>query len=403
MSNYIRKGIKRTCLKFKGRSVGSESETNCQKYFSSILSQWTDSVIAEEFDLQPKAFLGWIPLCAVTALLSLCFCWIGIVSKVAAWCIAAVVLALFAFLMLWFEFFRYRRFVDFLFPKKTSHNVYAVRNSTEAPERRIILGGHADAAYEYRYIHLWKGKLAMPIVIASIIGIVTLLVGSVVLFLLTVRRRARKIQFIIAAIVTAFSPVFAACLFFINWNVITDGANDNLSGCYAAFAVMKYLADNNIRFEHTEVCCLITGGEEAGLRGAAAFAKAHKKELSDIESVFIAMDTLREPEQLMVYTNGMYGFQRSSKQAGKLLQNAAKELEIELKAAPPYPGAMDSDAFSREGLIACGLGAVDHNPQSYYHTRMDTAENIDPELIDLCADICIKAIEQYDKAGLPSK
>ena len=64
---------------------------------------------------------------------------------------------------------------------------------------------------------------------------------------------------------------------------IADGANDNLSACFVVMSVLKEMKEKNIRYENTEVCCLITGSEEAGLRGALAYAQRHRKELSNTE------------------------------------------------------------------------------------------------------------------------
>lgn len=74
--------------------------------------------------------------------------------------------------------------------------------------------------------------------------------------------------------------------------------------------VLREMAEQNVRFEHTEVCALLTGSEEAGLRGALAYAKRHKRELQQVETVFIAMDTMREIEQLQIYTSGCTGTQK---------------------------------------------------------------------------------------------
>ena len=164
-------------------------------------------------------------------------------------------------------------------------------------------------------------------------------------------------------------------------------------------ASARAIAISRIRYDDTEVCCLITGAEESGLRGAESFAKKHKGELSNIPTIFISMDTLRETEQLQVYTKGMYGVQKSSDEVGALLQAAGAELGVNLAVAEPYPGAVDADAFAREGLLACGFCGVDHNPKPYYHTRMDCADNIDPECIELCTNICIRAVEIYDQYG----
>lgn len=403
-SEYIEAGIRSDCKEYKARASGSGSEYAIQRHFAKLLGQWSDHVVTEDFCLHPAAFLGWIPLCVITELTAIGFLWASRMGERLQLVFLGLALSVLGILMVWFEFFRYRKFVDFLFPKRTSHNVYAVRRSAGLPKKRIILGGHADAAYEFRYIYLAKGKLSMPMIYASLTGMVAVLTGFAAVLLWRMRWiQSPALCYAAAVLASLFVPVWIGMLFFTNWKRITDGANDNLSACYAAFSVMKYLQENNIRFADTEVCCLISGGEEAGLRGAEAFAERHKEELRAIETVFIAMDTLREREQLMVYTSGMYGLQKSSRAVGRLLQRAAAELEITLPEAPPYPGAMDSDAFSRQGFLACGLGAVDHNPQPYYHTRMDTAENVDAGCIALCAEICLKAITNYAAQGLPQQ
>jgi len=399
--NFIKNGIAADCARYKKRAPASKSEHEIQTHFVHNLEKWSDQVITEDFSVHPHAFMGWIILCAILELSAIAFIWISASKNLAAMAAVSVGLSILAILMAWFEFFRYRKFVDFLFPKRTSQNVYAVRNSKNPPKRRIILGGHADATYEFRYIHLAKGKLSMPLIYASLCGMAVVFIASVIVFASSMTGGCGSTLGIILRIATAlFIPVFAAMLFFTNWSIVTDGANDNLSACYAIFAIMRHLQENDIRFDETEVCCLISGSEEAGLRGAEAFAKKHKNELTEIETVFIALDTLREREQLMVYTNGMYGTQKGSKRAGELLKKAAAELGVDLKEAPPYPGAMDSDAFSREGLAACGLGAVNHNPKPYYHTRKDTADNIDVDCIQLCSEICLRAINRFDMEGM---
>lgn len=111
----------------------------------------------------------------------------------------------------------------------------------------------------------------------------------------------------VAIFLLALIPFFISVLFFVNWNVICDGANDNLSACSASMAIMKELAENDTRFENTEVCCLITGSEEAGLRGAKAFAKKHAKELKKVDTVFLPFEVLRETEHLTVYKRDLNG------------------------------------------------------------------------------------------------
>ena len=50
-----------------------------------------------------------------------------------------------------------------------------------------------------------------------------------------------------------FFPFWFGLYFMWNRNKIVDGANDNLSGCYIGNAILKYLKDEGIELENTEI------------------------------------------------------------------------------------------------------------------------------------------------------
>ena len=127
--------------------------------------------------------------------------------------------------------------------------------------------------------------------------------------------------------------------------------------------VLKEMAENDFRFENTEVCALLAGSEEAGLRGSVAYAKRHKEDLSDVETIFIAMDTMREIEQLQIYTNGCTGTQKNSNAVAEVIYEAGVNCGIEMAETELYPGAIDAEGFSRYGLMASGFCGVNHDPK----------------------------------------
>lgn len=399
-ADFMIRGIEYVCRHFKKRSAGSASERASQRYFSSELKQWADAVAEESFPLHPHAFLGWTVMAGILGILSVAFFWLR-GGSVLLPVLSAVAVALSA-AMYFFEFVLYRRFVDFLFPKSRSVNVMAVRNPSGEVRRRIIFGGHADAAYELRYIR-GRGKLAKPILTGAVMGMLLILVCNAALLIRTLTGGPIPMEgfWTVAGIAELFlCPFFAAVMFFVNWNCIVDGANDNLSGCYVAMGVLRDMALGDVRFENTQVCCLITGAEEAGLRGSLAYARKHRKELSRVETIFIAVDTLREIRHLQVYTLGQNGLIRNSAAVGDLLRRAGRLCGIELPEAKPYPGATDAEAFSRHGLQSCALCGADHEPQPYYHTRHDTFDNVSGDCLDLALMICKQAAVLFDRRGL---
>lgn len=400
---YMIDGITYICENFKDRAPGTHSERKAQKYFKSELEKWCDSVEMEDFDLHPAAFMGWIPAAAVFGIISVVLYWVsykGIVNSVAL-PIVSIVLLTIGLLCLVVEFLMYREFVDFLFPKKISRNVMGRRAPKGEVKRRIIFGGHTDAANEWTYSLHGQIKTLAPVMGGSIGGLIVLFILNIVWLVCQIAGVGYDSKFwlVYGILGIVLMPFFIAVMFFINWKVVVDGANDNISACYCAMAVVKEMAERGERFENTEVCCLMSGSEEAGLRGATAYAKKHQKELQEVETVFIAMDTMREIEQLQIYTQGCTGTQKNSNAVGELVYEAGENCGIKLRETDIYPGAVDAEGFSRYGIEAVGFCGVNHNPKTYYHTRLDTPDNISEKCIRLSADICIEAARLYDQKG----
>lgn len=400
---YMADGIRYVCENFKERSPGSHSERKAQKYLKNELEKWADKVEMEDFSVHPTAFMGWIPAAAVMGMLAVLFYWLTYTGAVtgSGLAIASVVLTLLAVACLVVEFLMYREFVDFLFPRKVSRNVMARRAPKGEVKRRIIFGGHTDAANEWTYSLHGGIKSLAPVMGGSIGGLIAVTIFDIVWLIYSFTGGAYDSKFwlVCGIIQIILIPFFIAICFFINWKVIVDGANDNLTADFIAMGVLKEMAENDIRFENTEVCALLSGSEEAGIRGALAYAKAHKEELENTETVFIAMDTMREVSQLQIYTQGCTGTQKNSNAVAEIIYEAGQNCGIEMPETELYPGAIDAEGFSRLGLLASGFCGVNHDPKTYYHTRLDTADNINEECINLSLDICLEAAKLYDEKG----
>jgi hypothetical protein len=400
---YMLDGIAKVCEHYKRRKPGSKAELDAQAFFKQELAKYTDETALEEFSLHPEAFMGFIPVAALFILAGVACFWFG-----GTWLPAAILgslLPALAVAMFLFEFLFYRNFVDFLFPKKTSANVYGVKKAAGETQRCIIFGGHTDAAYEWTYSYIGE-VVALGIVIFGAVASMFLVLGANIAKLAGVLggtfprlTGSWKVWGIILLITVPFALLIMK---FINYKVVTDGANDNLTANYIALALVKEMTESDARFEHTDVAVLLSGSEEAGLRGAKAFAKRHREELSDpaVETVFVALDTMRENEELRVCNFGCTGTQRNDKAVGDLLHAAAARCGAEIPDTELYPGALDSEAFSMQGLRATGLTAVSHDAKRYYHTRDDHAGNLDPACLGLSLNICKAAARLFDETGM---
>ncbi|MDR3314690.1 MAG: M28 family peptidase [Oscillospiraceae bacterium] len=421
-TSYMVEGIRHVCATFKKRLPGTQSERDAQVFFKEELEKISDpakgdSVLMEDFTLHPHAFMGFIIIAALFMLGNIACFWFG-KGNIAVSAVGAA-LAIFAVLMFIFEFLMYREFVDFLFPKRVSRNVYAVRKPTGETQRRIIFGGHTDAVNEWTYSYLAEATGLAIAIIGAVISMFLGLIASLVRLAFVIQMHSAETQALAEGLVAKDNPyaltggqfglgIALLCTLpfvfgimkFVNYKVVTDGANDNITANYISMSVLKEMNDSGFRFENTEVGCLLTGSEEAGLRGAKAFAKKHKEDLSDVETVFISLDTMREIKEMRVCNFGCTGTVQNDKAVGDLLHDAARVCGVDMPDSELYPGAVDAEAFSMYGLRSTGFTAVSHEAKRYYHTRQDTIDNIDTDCLNLSLNICKEAARLFDETGM---
>ena len=393
--DFVVKGITHCCKTFKKRSPGSKVELEAQNHFSREVGQWADSVTMEAFSLHPHAFLGFFSIPVVLATAGSIVFFFNRFNPSMLLSVVSFALLFLAMVITFAEFIFYREFIDFLFPKATSYNLYAVRKAEGEVKKRLIFGGHADAPWEFTYFR--RGGL--PVVIPGFVGAIGGGIVSTIIILIYIISGTPAIEgfwSVFSFVLLALIPFFLIFAFFVNWKVVCDGANDNLSACYASMAIMKELAENDIRFENTEVCCLITGSEEAGLRGAKAFCKKHGDKLKQADTIFIPFEVLRETQHLTVYNRDLNGTVRCDKELIDLLLSVGNKLDIPLKCTPIPLGATDAAAFAQAGLRAAPIGGSDDKPQPYYHTRLDSYDNISPECIEKAIQIGLETAFVFD-------
>ena len=392
-TDWITEQIKAICTTYKNRTAGSESVRKCMQFMAEQIKPWADEVHTEPFTLHRHPFVGSIPILALGGLLGIVCFGLSCLFSSSVLAVISPMIIFVAFIVWFFEFVLYRQTIDFLFPKYNAINVFAERKAKIETKQRIIIAGHADAAYEMTFFLKLKAWQIYTLIVLTILGMMASFVLGIIHAVCTVS----------ATIMLTFGIVEAICfiiffpwLFFINWKMIVDGANDNLTGCYIGMNILKEMAKNDERMDNTDVCCLITDGEESGLRGAIAYARQHQKECIDSNTIVIALDTIHDPKELAIYHRGINFTQKNSPEVCSLIESAAKACDIHLPYTDFYPGATDAESFSRYGIKAAAICAVQHAPTTYYHTRCDSWDNINPECIEMTQKIVKTAIQLYD-------
>lgn len=395
MTNFSVRGIKKICKDVGPRPAGSEQEHEAQKLMAAELDGACDKVEIEPFDVHPGAFLGWILTDGIMMIAAIVLFFFGMSAIALALCALSLIFAIVEFLL-------YKKLLDPFFPKKTSHNVVAVRKPKGEVRRRIIFSGHADSANEWRFTYYGGSKLLVPIIGLSFVGI---LLGLVLGIWAVAAGHAffaadSGALNVMRYVFLAWIPILFTALFFENKKRPVMGANDDLTGCFISMAVVKYMQQHDIRFENTEVWVVLTGSEEAGLRGAKAFCKAHKNEMSDVETVFVGLDTIRDYDFAAVYSRDLTGTVKNDAGACALVKEAAKQTGLDLPYKSVFFGATDAAAVTQAGMKAVSVAAMDPAPAKYYHTRLDTADNLDIKTVEAVLGVALETAFLFDEKGL---
>ena len=385
----------KTCGK---RDPGSEGEKKSCEYMAKVLKDCgCEDVKIEPCEVAPKAFYGWIYFTITFVLISVAaFFFVPVVG---------IPLISLGFVLVLLQFGVYKKVLDPFFKKKTSHNVTAIKKCTGEVKRRIIFNGHPDATWEWPVNYALGGVGFEGHAVIVVLGALFYLVLSVMYVVqngITVGLPDLENPLIKAGLWgLLFVPFMIGLYFMENYKLVVDGANDNLTGCYMGIAVLKYLKDEGIELENTEVGVILTGSEEIGLRGSKAWVDAHKNDFKDVPTFIYAFDTINESKYLMANYRDLNGTVKSDAEVADLFYEAAQAIGVPCKKGwiPPLGGAVDAAAFTQGGFRAAGVTGLNHKLERYYHTRLDNVESLNKDGIANCFAATVKTLEMFDNGA----
>ena len=392
-AKYMVDEITYICQKFEKRGPGDLGEKQASDYCAEEMKKLgCDRVYVEGFKENPNAFLGWIYF-------TITFCFIALAAYFFVPAVSIVFIAL-GLLLCVLQFGLYKKVVDKFFKEKTGHNVAGFKKPTGEVKRRIIFNGHTDASWEwpFKYKFTYLG-FDLHMMICFLGAFYTL--GISIAKAAGAFDANPDLAKTLGLVGLVFVPFWFGLYFMWNEKRIVDGANDNLSGCYIGMAILKMLKEEGIELENTEIGVVLTGSEEAGLRGAKAWSEKHKDELNDVPTFIYSYDTITQNEQLMVNYRDLNGTVKADKDVSDLFIEACEELNIPCKKGmvPPLGGATDSAAFAQAGLRATGVTALNHALPDFYHTRLDTPDALNPSCLANCFAASVKVLEKFDNGA----
>ncbi len=390
-ANFMFDFISHVISSFGKRDCGSQGERDAVNYMAETVKPYADSVVTEPYTAHPLAFMGWIYI-TVTLVLA------GFVCAFFA-PLVSIILVVIGMLLMVLEFVLYRKVVDNLFPKRQSLNMMAIKKPEGEVKRRVIISGHADAAYEWTFNYLFGGKGFIAHFLISIIGILyftaiaiwACIDGGII-------GTTTNINVLIAlGAGGVFVPFWILMYILFNPRIVADGATDNLTGCAMGISFLKALSDEGITFENTEVGCICAGGEEAGLRGAKAWVKAHKDDFKDCPTTILCLDTIREEDHMLVNYKDMNGLVKCDTEATNLWLDACQKEGMPCKKGSVALGATDAAAYTAGGFKSVCVTAMNFNLPRYYHTRLDVAEDVNKDCLEKTFNVLCNFVESIDE------
>jgi len=408
-----------------GRASCSPAERALGLALLDAWSEWGYATRQEAFECAPLAFLGVIPISVL--------CWVRALRKYhaqprAAFAAVAAGLALF-----FFETVRYRELLDFIgvpFPKQLGASSRAPARPPPSPARRRQHRGHPatcgrrgahaaphrlrapgqarvalrrlrspshhslSSAYEFN-VFWWFGQYAPLVMVLTIAFQLAMLLCTAVGACLAPRfPAARRLH------AAAFHPLALGSLLLLPsaaWHSgrVVPGAGDNLSGVAVLHAFAGQLAAATAApdapryarlrplLASTELVLLATSAEEAGLRGAKRYVAMHSAAHAALPTAVLVLEDTHDAAHVSVIAHEPSPGARHDPGLVRLALAAAARTGLAGVRAVSLPiGGTDAAAFSRAGVAAVALTAVDLSrlpPQ--YHTRLDQLRTVQPEAL----------------------
>ena len=311
------------------------------------------------------------------------------------------VLIAIGFGIVFFEFLRYREFIDFLFPRKQGENIIgAIRPKGEAT-RRVLVSAHMDSAYEFNLIYYLR-NFAIPIIVTAIVGIVIAFCVSLAKTIAYFGGFADATAFAaLGYTMIAFTPIIGLFLFFHTYKPV-PGAMDDMAGVAVVAGLGKYLDEarraGDWLPERTEVVLLATSSEEAGLRGAKRYASKHLQEMKTTPTYGLFLDGIYDEKYLTVTNRELCTGAKHDPELVKMAQDTAASHNWPIAVRMIPIGGTDAAAFSVKGIPAVCLLCQDTSKAvPNYHTRDDTYEHIRPESLAVSLQLVIDMLKRIDK------
>ncbi len=367
--------IKDFIEKHGGRLAGSEAEANAQADLAMRLKEFCKRVEIHPFEAALDAKFFSLKIFCIIFYFTLAFKFFY--NEI--WIVLLATLNTILFLG---HFVTYRDWLNFLFPKKLSHNVIGTLEPQKEVKRTIILSGHMDNVKEFWWWYKFKTLGAKITLIAGL----TLVFWSIFLW----ADYFWDWSFV-KWLFLLLSPSTLA-FFFIHGSYIVDGAQDNLSGISTAYFTLKSFLHPEKKgystLNHVRLKIISFGAEETGTNGSKHFAKYFHQELLEENALLINLDGIKDPEHFTIFRREVNPWVAYPKRVLSAMEDSFKKNNILFKKVDLIMGGTDAHRFHKKGIPAITITAqTTHKLDPTYHTRLDTVDQLNPIAINQMIEV----------------
>ncbi len=260
IADYVLKGIKHTENKAENSGSGKNRGPEIYKYFSRELSQWCDSVkCCEKNIICSISSAGAVMLFMIFSFLSLVPCVTRTSPKMGA--ALALLFPVFVLLALG-AVYRISGLKRLLTLTENLHTVVGIRDCKNEAEKRLILVCSSGGEKEKKHSSLSDKIFVLCLGVSSFgaaFSLITVIVGAIGGFG----------SFYLGTV--PFLPLFIIfyTVSLIMWSKREKAEKLGTASCFCLDGVLRSLSEEGIRFDDTQVYCVIGEGGKPGLDAAS--------------------------------------------------------------------------------------------------------------------------------------
>lgn len=384
--------------RFGPRLAGSKACLECADTLLWEAGKSADKAQAEDFSVHPGAFLGFIRVLVVLYLISApCLYFAAPLSAILTSAGLAILV---------FGFFLYKEVLDPFYPAKKGRNVVATLEPKGELKRQLVISGHHDSAKVFRF-YVDRPERYAARVYGGIGSFVALWAGSLALAIAAPGPIIRAV----AAIAFCLDFILVSPLWGFAGKEGTPGAGDNLAASAVALGLLEEFRarrDAGKGLSGTRIVFVSFDAEEAGLRGARAWARSRAEELSSLPTWHYNMDCLYKAADARFLTSDINGSVTLSKPLAEACAAEAAKAGVEAKVEPIafLTGGTDAAETAKAGAKATTLIAMrwsNAERSGGYHTPSDDLSAVEPAAVELAFRVGAALAERLDTGELDAK